>query len=231
MTAFARIRTVSLIMPRALTYTPELLEYVDTCNYPETEGMCRCREYTSQLPEHDMQIPPDEGSALVFLTRLFAARRIVEIGTFTGYSALCFAHGMDRTGTVTCLDRSSGWLETARSFWNLDGVADCMETIIGEAAETIQELADRREGQYDIAFIDADKESYQHYFECCLSLVRTGGLIIADNVLWHGNVADPGITDGDTEAIREFNRRIRTDSRVFMTLLPFSDGVTLAVKR
>ena len=193
--------------------------------------MRQCREYTAQLPEQDMQIPPDEGSTLVFLTRLLAAKRIVEIGTFTGYSSLCFAHGMEDSGTVTCVDRSSAWLETARRFWHIDGVTERMEIVLGEAVEKIRELADTRKGQYDIAFIDADKESYQHYFEYCLSLVRSGGLIIVDNVLWHGNVADPAVTDADTEAIREFNRRIRTDSRVFMTLLPFSDGITLAIKR
>ena len=178
-----------------------------------------------------MQIPPDEGSALVFLTRLFAAQTIVEIGTFTGYSSLCFAHGMGERGTVTCVDRSSEWLEIARDFWNIDGVTDRMEILLGEAVDTVRGLADTRNGRYDIAFIDADKESYQHYFEHCLSLVRTGGLIIVDNVLWHGNVANPAVTDEDTKSIREFNRRIRTDSRVFMTLLPFSDGITLAVKR
>ncbi|MFP4643817.1 MAG: O-methyltransferase [Spirochaetales bacterium] len=218
-------------MARALSYTRELLGYVDDCNYPETEGMRQCREYTERLPEHDMQIPPDEGSALVFLTRLFAAGKIVEIGTFTGYSSLCFAQGMGGKGSVTCVDRSSEWLEIARGFWNIDGVTECMEIILGEAVETVPQLAKNRMGQYDIAFIDADKQSYQHYFEHCLSLVRAGGLIIVDNVLWHGNVADPAANDPDTEAIREFNRRIRTDSRVFMTLLPFSDGITLAVKR
>ena len=218
-------------MPRALTYTEELLRYVDDCNYPETEGMRRCREYTAALPEHDMQIPPDEGSTLVFLTRLFAAQRVVEIGTFTGYSSLCFAHGMNGEGTVTCVDRSSSWLKAAGEFWSIDGVTGSMEIVLGEAVEKIRELAKTREGQYDIAFIDADKESYQHYFEHCLSLVRAGGLIIVDNVLWHGNVADPAACDDDTEAIRDFNRRIRGDNRVFMTLLPFSDGITLAVKR
>lgn len=220
-------------MSRALNYTNSLLQYVDECNPPETRAQRRCREYTQSLPEHDMQIPPDEGRLLTFLARMTGARHIIEIGTFTGYSALCFAKGIRPDGRITCLDRSLEWTDIAREYWREDGVEQHMEVILGEAGETVAQKASQRPGEYDIAFIDADKESYLHYLEHCLTLVRAGGLIVADNTLWHGRVAAPeaNIHDEDTHAIREFNASIREDNRVEICLIPFSDGVTLLLKK
>lgn len=220
-------------MSRALTYTDSLLDYVDECNPPETPAQRRCREYTQSLPEHDMQIPPDEGQLLTFLTRMTGSRQILEIGTFTGYSALCFARGMQSPGRITCLDRSREWTGIARDFWREAGVERYMELVFGEATQTVAEMASRRPEEYDIAFIDADKESYLHYLEHCLTLVRRGGLIIVDNTLWHGRVVNPDADthDKDTHAVRRFNASVRDDNRVETCLIPFSDGVTLLLRK
>lgn len=180
-----------------------------------------------------MQIPPDEGQLLTFLTRMTGARQILEIGTFTGYSALCFARGMESRGRITCLDRSQEWTDIARDFWREAEVEDFMELISGEATQTIAAIASERPAEYDIAFIDADKESYLYYLEHCLELVRPGGLIIADNTLWHGRVVTPDAEtrDKDTHAVRQFNTFVRDDHRVETCLIPFSDGVTLLLRK
>lgn len=220
-------------MSRALTYTKSLLDYIDQSNPPESPTQRRCREYTQNLPEHDMQIPPDEGQFLTFLTRMTGARQILEIGTFTGYSALCFARGMPSPGRITCFDRSREWTDIAQDFWREAGVEGYMELVFGEATGSVAEMASRRPNAYDIAFIDADKESYLHYLEHCITLVRRGGLIIADNTLWHGRVVndDAHAHDKDTQAVRRFNAFVRDDNRVETCLIPFSDGVTLLLKK
>jgi predicted O-methyltransferase YrrM len=187
------------------------------------------RAETASLPMANMQIAPEEGAFLAMLVRLLPARRIVEIGTFTGYSSTAMALAQGDDGRITCCDVSREWTDVARRAWADAGVADRIELRIGPAVDTLDELlAAGEEGRYDLAFIDADKASYDAYYERSLRLLRSGGVIAIDNVLWSGRVADPSVSDEDTAAIRALNARIAADQRVDVVMVPIADGVTLA---
>src|SRR5437660_6229449 len=172
-----------------------------------------------------MQISPEQCQFMALLLHLIDARRTIEVGVFTGYSSLSVALALPDDGKVIACDVSEEWTSIARRYWREAGVANKIDLRLRPALETLDRLlADGRAGAFDFAFIDADKENYLNYYERCLRLVRPGGLIAIDNVLWHGDVIDPAKQDPDTRAIREFNERVSRDDRVWISMLPISDG-------
>jgi caffeoyl-CoA O-methyltransferase len=176
-----------------------------------------------------MQIAPEQGAFMTLLTRAIGARRAIEVGTFTGYSALAIARGLPPDGTLLCCDVSEEWTAIAREHWRRAGVADRIELRLAPASETLRALP--REASFDLGFIDADKESYPVYYEEVLARLRPNGLILVDNVLWMGNVVNPDARDAQTRAIRDFNRLVADDARVESVILPLGDGLTLIRKR
>jgi predicted O-methyltransferase YrrM len=210
---------------RTITLTDELVDYVQRVGVREHPALARLREETAPLPLAQMQIAPEQGAFMALMVRLTGARRILEIGTFTGYSSTAMALAMPEDGRVTCLDVSREWTDVARRAWADAGVDDRVELRIGPAVDSLRELED---DAYDLAFIDADKPSYDAYYTGCLRVVRSGGLIMIDNVLQHGRVVDPDADDDNVRAIRALNERIAADERVDHVLLPVADGLTLA---
>jgi len=205
--------------------------YLGTVVVHETSVQKRLREETSKLPEAAMQIGADQGVFLAFLARLIGARRAIEVGTFTGYSALAMAMALPPGGRIVCCDVSEKWTSIARRYWAEAGVADRIDLRLAPARETLAELKKRDgPGSYDFAFIDADKTGYDAYYEACLELIRGGGLIAIDNVLWSGTVADPKDMRPDTVALRGITAKIRDDPRVDACLVSLGDGVMLARK-
>jgi caffeoyl-CoA O-methyltransferase len=176
-----------------------------------------------------MQIAPEQGAFMTLLARATGAKRAIEVGTFTGYSTLCIARGLAEGGTVIACDVSEEWTAIARRYWEKAGIADKIDLRIGPAAKTLGALPE--EASFDLAFIDADKPSYPIYYELILTRLRRGGLILVDNVLWMGQVANPAATDAQTQAIRSFNDAVSRDPRVDCVMLPISDGLTILRKR
>ncbi|HEX5579504.1 MAG TPA: class I SAM-dependent methyltransferase, partial [Candidatus Limnocylindria bacterium] len=187
------------------------------------------RDRTAPLENARMQISPDEGAFLQMLVRLLPAGRILEVGTFTGYSSTAMALAQDEDGRIVCCDVSKEWTDIAREAWTDAGVADRIELRLAPAVETLDALlADGRASSFDLAFIDADKANYDNYYERALQLVRPGGLIAIDNVLWSGRVVDESDQEADTQSIRALNDKIAVDERVDVAMTPVADGVTLA---
>ncbi|MEQ8818077.1 MAG: class I SAM-dependent methyltransferase [Thalassobaculum sp.] len=218
--------------PRTLTLDDRLYAYVTDTGGREPEVGRRLREKTAAMPMAGMQIAPDQGNALALLVELIGARRAVEVGTFTGYSALRTALALPEDGELVCCDVSDEWTSVGRPFWEEAGVAGRIDLRIAPATETLDGLiAGGWTGTVDFVFIDADKPNYDAYYERALVLVRTGGLIAVDNVLWNGAVVDDSDQSADTRAIRALNTKIHGDRRVTMALLPIGDGLTLARKR
>jgi predicted O-methyltransferase YrrM len=176
-----------------------------------------------------MQIAPEQGAFMTILTRLVGARRAVEVGTFTGYSALCIARGLPDDGRLLCLDVSEEWTSVGRRYWERAGVASKIDLQLGPAAESLRALP--REEQFDLAFIDADKPNYPVYWEEVLARLRPNGVVLVDNVLWGGRVFEPDADDDNTKAIKAFNDLVASDDRVDVVMLPLSDGLTVARKR
>jgi predicted O-methyltransferase YrrM len=212
---------------------PEAVErYVSEDMTRETDVMKRLRAETARLPQAGMQIGADQGALLALLARTIGTRMAVEIGTFTGYSALAVASALPADGRLVCCDINAEWTAIARRYWKEAGVADRIDLRLAPALETLAELRSQYgAGAFDFAFIDADKPSYDAYFEACLNLLHAGGLIALDNTLWSGNVANPKVHDADTDALRALNAKIRDDPRVDACLLTVGDGVMLARKR
>ncbi len=171
-----------------------------------------------------MQVAPEQGAFMTLLTRLIGAKRAIEVGTFTGYSALCIARGLPADGELICCDVSEEWTRIGQPFWEKAGVADRIDLRIGPALETLRSLPEER--SFDMAFIDADKPSYSDYYEELLTRIRPGGVILVDNVLWSGSVADPSNQEDSTNAIRAFNDLVAGDDRVETVMIPLSDGLT-----
>ncbi|ALB21724.1 Putative O-methyltransferase [Piscirickettsia salmonis] len=189
------------------------------------------RQRTSDLAESNMQISPEQGQFMAVLARLISAKKVLEIGTFTGYSSLCVAEVLPEDGQLIACDVSETWTNIAKEYWQMANVADKIDLRLGQAITTLKKLIEDGNSQtFDMVFIDADKINYKNYYELSLKLLRQGGAIMIDNVLWGGKVADSAITDKETLAIREFNDFIFNDTRVKMCMLPLSDGVTLAYK-
>ncbi len=219
-------------MPRYLTMTDELADYVRDAGTRETETQRELRAATVGHPGAMMQIGPDQGQVMAFLVRLIGARRALEIGTFTGYSALSVAAALPEDGQLIACDVSDEYTSIGRPFWDKAGVAARIDLRLGPALATLDALLSHGEaGAFDFAFIDADKPNYDGYYERCLKLVRKRGLIAIDNVLWSGDVADPKKTSADTKTLRALNRKIQADSRVEMCMLAIGDGLTLVSPR
>ena len=181
---------------------------------------------------HGMQISPEQGAFMQWLIRLIGAKRTVEVGTFTGYSALVVAEALPADGQVIACDVSAEWTAVGRPFWDRAGVASKIDLRLRPAVETLDTLIrDGEAGNFDFAFIDADKANYDTYYERCLTLLRPGGVVGIDNVLWGGRVANEDANDVDTRAIRALNRKVQDDRRVQISMLPVGDGLTLATKR
>ena len=214
---------------RSIGLEEDLHAYLLDVGVREPEVLRRLREETAALPMAQMQIAPEEGATLAMLVRILGARRVLEVGTFTGYSSTAMALALPPDGRVVCCDVSVEWTDIARRTWTAAGVADRVELHLGPAVETLTSfLAEGQAGTFDLAFIDADKGNYAAYYEAALLLVRRGGLICIDNVLWSGRVADPAVQDEDTLAIRALNESIAGDERVDVAMLPVADGLTLA---
>jgi len=169
---------------------------------------------------------------MALLIRLTGARRALEIGVFTGYSSICVAQALPHDGSLIACDMNKEWVGIARRYWREAGVDNKIELRLAPALETLDALvAEGREGEFDFVFIDADKQNYSRYYERALVLIRQGGLIAVDNVLWSGKVADPEVNDRETVAIREFNERLYRDERIELSVIPIGDGLTLALKK
>ena len=206
----------------------ELHRYLVSVGVREPEVLRRLRERTAELPESGMQIAPEQGAFMALLVRAMGARRCLEVGTFTGYSSTVVALALPPDGRMVCCDVSREWTDIARQAWTDAGVADRIELRLAPALETLDNLlADGGARSFDFAFIDADKPSYDGYVERALLLVRAGGLIAIDNVLWSGRVADPSDQDESTRAIRALNEKLATDERVDIAMVPIGDGLTL----
>jgi predicted O-methyltransferase YrrM len=207
-------------------------DYLLAHSLHEPDVMKRLREETARLPEHNMQIAPEQGQFLGLLVELTGAERIVEVGTFTGYSALAMATAMPETGRMIACDIDPDFTAIAQRFWKEAGVDHKIDLRLGPAIETLAELVEELgHDSVDMAFIDADKPNYHTYYERCLDLLRPGGLAVIDNVLWSGRVADPKDVSANTAALKAFNERLAKDDRVTISMLPLADGVTLARKR
>jgi caffeoyl-CoA O-methyltransferase len=211
---------------KSFLISPELHEYVVAHGTPPDEVQRGLIEETARLGGIAiMQVAPEQGAFMTWLTRAMGARRAIEIGTFTGYSALCLARGLPDDGQLVACDLSEEWAKVGRPFWEKAGVAHKIELRIGPALETLRALP--REPAFDLAFIDADKPSYRDYYEELLPRMRVGAAILVDNVLWAGAVVDPEANDEQTGAIRDFNDFVAGDGRVDCVMLPIADGLTL----
>jgi predicted O-methyltransferase YrrM len=212
--------------------TPNVYDYLLNVSLREPAVLKKLREQTHKMSTGHMQISPEQGQFMSLLVELIDARKTLDIGVFTGYSALAVAMALPSTGTVVGCDINGEWTKIARRFWEEAGVNHKIDLCLAPAKETLQALIDEGEvNSFDFAFIDADKASYPIYYEQCMLLVRQGGLIAIDNVLYGGHVADSSVHDTNTKVIRELNEKILHDDRVTISMLPVGDGLTLARKR
>lgn len=205
----------------------KISRYVQEHSVREPQILRELRAATARLPNAGMQIGADQGQFMALLVQAIGARRCLEIGTYTGYSALAVALALPADGTIVCCDLSAEWTALGRPFWEKAGVAHKISLRIGPALDTLKTL----QGPFDFVFIDADKTNYDNYYEACLAMLRPGGIIAIDNTLWSGWVADASRKDADTVALRKFNDKLHRDERVAISLLSVGDGLTLALKR
>jgi caffeoyl-CoA O-methyltransferase len=217
---------------QSLGLDDRLHAYLLDVSLREPEVLTRLRAETERMPESNMLLAPEQAQFLGLLVELTQARRIVEVGTFTGYSTAWMALSQPVGGHVVACDVSDDYTRIARRAWAELGVGNRIDLRLAPAVQTLDGLiADGGRGAWDLVFVDADKESYDAYYERALTLLRPGGLLVADNVLWGGSVVNPDKTDADTEAIRAFNAKLRDDDRITLSLVPIGDGLTLARKR
>ena len=217
---------------RSISLTDSLYEYLLSVSLREPELLRRLRHETASYPNARMQIAPEQGQFMALLARLLGARRCLEVGVFTGYSSLAIALALPDDGRVVACDVSEEWTAVARRYWAAAGVEHKIDLRIAPALETLGGLLEAGgAGTYDFAFLDADKENYARYYELALELVRPGGLIVVDNTLWSGRVADLANDEATTLSLRRFNECLHRDQRVDLSLLPIGDGLTLARKR
>ncbi len=218
---------------RTLTVDEGLHDYVIEHGVREHPELAALREATRDHPRANMQISPEQGQLMQLLVQMLGARRTIEVGVFTGYSALAVALALPADGRVLACDISDEFTRVGRPYWKRAGVEHKIELVLEPAVNTLDaRIAAGQSGQYDFAFIDADKSNYANYYERCLKLLRTGGLIAIDNVLWSGRVARPAEPgDADTLALQQLNNALHGDARIDLALLPIGDGLTLARKR
>ncbi|WP_421548497.1 class I SAM-dependent methyltransferase [Pseudomonas sp. QD4] len=217
---------------RSLNLDDALYHYLLDVSLRETPLLRRLREETQALPMARWQVAPEQGQFLALLVRLMGARRLLEVGTFTGYSALCMAAALPDDGSLICCDIPGDYNATAIRYWQEAGLAGRIELRLAPALETLgQLLGAGHQGSFDLIFIDADKANYPAYLESALSLLRVGGLAVFDNTLWSGRVLQVEADSADTRAIQALNRALKDDPRVDLSLLPLGDGLTLCRKR
>lgn len=216
-----------------LALTEQIYAYLMNNSLREADVLRRLREETiASNPHAGMAISPVQGQFMMLLIKLIGAVKTLEVGVFTGYSSLCAALALPPQGRIVACDVSEEWTSVARRYWAEAGVTEKITLRLAPAVETLDALlADGQAGTFDFAFIDADKENYDNYYERALKLVRVGGLIIFDNMLWYGKVADPGVQDAETVALRALNAKLHNDDRVFNSLIAVGDGMQLAIKQ
>ena len=216
---------------RTIRMNDSIDAYLRGVSVRETDVQRRLREETAALVQAGMQICPEQGQLMRMLTGLVGARRAIEVGVFTGYSALCVALALPADGELVACDVNEEWTAIARRYWSEAGVASKIRLHLAPADRTLDALVrEGRSGEFDMAFIDADKTSYDLYYERCLELLRPGGLVLVDNVLWNGAVADESDRSEDTVALRAFNAKLGDDARIDLCMLPVGDGLTIARK-
>lgn len=217
---------------KSIALNDRVYDYFLSVSLREPAILQQLREETASHPRSMMQIAPDQGQFLALLIQLIGAKKALEIGVFTGYSSLSVALALPEDGKIIACDVSEEYTTIARRYWQAAGVSDKINLRIQPAIQTLDELlAEGLAETFDFAFIDADKENYDNYYERCLKLIRQGGLIVIDNVLWSGQVADPNIQDRSTTAIRAFNKKLHQDERISLSMIPIADGLSLARKR
>ncbi|PSO98706.1 MAG: SAM-dependent methyltransferase [Cyanobacteria bacterium QS_9_48_30] len=217
---------------KTLGLDSQLYNYLVSVSLREPEILRQLREETASYPDAQMQIAPEQGQFIALLVQLLGAKKTIEVGVYTGYSSLITALNVPADGRIVACDFSEEYTAVARRYWKAAGVADKVDLRLAPALDTLNDLLSAGEaGTFDFVFIDADKEGYENYYSLSLQLVRSGGLIVVDNVLWSGKVADSQIQDEDTQALRAFNEKISHDERVSISLVPIADGLTLARKR
>ena len=217
---------------RTIALDDALYDYLCSVSLREPDVLARLREETAAIEYAGMQISPEQGQLMALLIELMGARRALEVGVFTGYSSLCVALALPEDGRLLACDVNEEWTDIARRYWAEAGVAERIELRLAPATQTLDALIrDGRAGQFDFAFIDADKVNYPAYYERCLTLVRAGGLVAIDNTLWQGKVIDESDGSEETLVMRALNRQLHDDPRVTLSMLPVGDGLTLARKR
>lgn len=216
---------------KTLGLDEQLYDYLLSVSLREPDILRQLREETARFPNAMMQIAPEQGQFMALLVQLVGAMKTLEIGVFTGYSSLCVALALPQNGKIVACDVSEEYTTVARRYWETAGVADKINLRLAPALNTLDELLVEGQAEtFDFAFIDADKGNYDGYYERSLQLIRPGGLIAIDNVLWSGRVVDPQVQNPNTEAIRAFNKKLHRDERVSLSLVPIADGLTLALK-
>jgi predicted O-methyltransferase YrrM len=216
---------------QTIGFDQSLYDYLLANSLREPEILAQLRQETAQHPLGRMQIAPEQGQFMALLVQLMGAKKTLEIGVFTGYSALAIALALPPDGKLIACDINEEYTTIARRYWQQAGVDYKIDLQLAPALETLDKLLQTRQaGTFDFAFIDADKSNYDNYYEQALQLVRTGGVIAIDNVLWSGRVADPTVQDNRTQKIRNFNRKLYQDQRIVLSLVPIGDGLTLAIK-
>jgi predicted O-methyltransferase YrrM len=209
-----------------------LYSYLLSATLRESDILAELRQKTAEHSQARMQISPEQGQLMALLVQMLSAKKTLEVGVFTGYSALVVAQALPEEGRMIACDVSEEYTALALPYWQRANVAHKIDLRIAPALDTLNELiATGQSGTFDFAFIDADKSNYENYYECALQLVRPGGLIAVDNTLWYGRVADPDVQDNSTQRIRALNEKVRDDQRVTMSLVPIGDGLLLALKR
>ena len=217
---------------RTIAITESIYKYLCDHSLRENKELVDLRNYTFSMEERAMQIAPEQGQFMQMLVKLIGAKNTIEVGVFTGYSSLAIALALPEDGRIVACDVNPQYTSVAEKFWVSAGVRKKIDLRIGPAKDTLLELINNGlTGTFDFAFIDADKVNYNHYYERCLELIRPGGLITVDNVLWGGAVSNDGINDVDTNSIRALNDKLHQDERIELSLVPIGDGLTLAMKR
>lgn len=217
---------------RTLEMNDGLYDYLLSTSSRESVLLKELAAVTAQDPMARMQIASEQGQFMGLLVKLIGARNIIEVGTFTGYSSICMAQNMIRPARMVCCDLDVSWTNIAQQYWKKAGVDDICELHLAPAIDTLSQLIKTgKQRTFDLAFIDADKENYDAYYEACLKLIRPGGLILIDNTLWSGRVIDRQHNDVDTQAIRALNKKLQRDQRIELSQLPIADGLTLCLKK